>query len=166
MKPRELTVQDVALFSRLIVEKADYEGLSEEEKQNCTLALTAAKAFAAGYAGLDMDTVDLDDVAYAVLVIAAEMVDNHQMTNSKPARTLYFKGLGGFFTSLVGLFSLMFSLYRFRTSFMNPSMRAALSCFMRSVKCPYRSSVKAAEAWPRLPWMVLTSSPARMELTA
>ena len=95
MKPRELTVQDVALFSRLIVEKADYEGLSEEEKQNCTLALTAAKAFAAGYAGLDMDTVDLDDVAYAVLVIAAEMVDNHQMTNSKPARTLYFKGGGG-----------------------------------------------------------------------
>lgn len=80
MKPRELTVQDVALFSRLIVEKADYEGLSEEEKQNCTLALAAAKAFAAGYAGLDMDTVDLDDVAYAALVIAAEMVDNHQMT--------------------------------------------------------------------------------------
>ena len=80
MKPRELTAQDVALFSRLIVEKADYEGLSEEEKQNCTLALTAAKAFAAGYAGLDMDAVDLDDVAYAVLVIAAEMVDNHQMT--------------------------------------------------------------------------------------
>lgn len=80
MKPRDLTAQDVALFSRLIVEKADYESLSGEEKQNCTLALAAAKAFAAGYAGLDMDTVDLDDVAYAVLVIAAEMVDNHQMT--------------------------------------------------------------------------------------
>lgn len=95
MKPRELTVQDVALFSRLIVEKADYEGLSEEEKQNCTLALTAAKAFAAGYAGLDMDTVDLDDVAYAVLVIAAEMVDNHQMTAQNPPEPCILRAWAG-----------------------------------------------------------------------
>ena len=86
MKPCELTAQDVALFSRLIVEKDDYEGLSGEEKQNCTLALAAAKAFAAGYAGLDMDTVALEDVAYAVLVIAAEMVDNHQMTTQYTGR--------------------------------------------------------------------------------
>ena len=45
-------------------------------------------------------------------------------------------------------------------------MRAALSSFMRSVKCPYRSRVKPALACPRLPWMVLVSSPARMALTA
>lgn len=80
MKPCDLSVQDVALFSRLIVERADYDSMSESEKQNCDMALTAAKAFAAGYSGLDINTTDLEDVTYAVLIIAAEMVDNHQMT--------------------------------------------------------------------------------------
>lgn len=32
---------------------------------------------------------------------------------------------------------------------MKPSIRAALSCLMRSVKCPQRSRVKAAVARPR-----------------
>ena len=50
-----------------------------------------------------------------------------------------------------GVFSLKFSLYRFKTPLIKPSMRAALSNFIRSVKWPYRSRVKAAEAWPRLP---------------
>lgn len=80
MKPCDLSVQDVALFSRLIVERADYDSMSESEKQNCYMALTAAKAFAAGYSGLDINATDLEDVTYAVLIIAAEMVDNHQMT--------------------------------------------------------------------------------------
>lgn len=59
----------------------------------------------------------------------------------------------------VGVFSLKFSLYRFKTPFIKPSMRAALSCFIRSVKWPYLSSVNAAEACPRLPCTVLISSP-------
>ena len=46
----------------------------------------------------------------------------------------------------VGVFSLKFSFYRFKTPLIKPSMRAALSCFIRSVKWPYLSSVNAAEA--------------------
>jgi hypothetical protein len=80
VKPCDLSVQDVALFSRLIVEKSDYDSLSESEKQSCDMALTAAKSFVAGYSGLDINATDLEDVTYAVLIIAAEMVDNHQMT--------------------------------------------------------------------------------------
>ena len=53
-----------------------------------------------------------------------------------------------------------------KLAFINASMRAALSCFMRSVKWPYRSNVNPALACPRLPWMVLISSPARIALTA
>lgn len=66
----------------------------------------------------------------------------------------------------VGVFSLKFSFYRFKTPLIKPSMRAALSCFIRSVKWPYLSSVNAAEACPRLPCTVLTSSPARIAFTA
>lgn len=33
------------------------------------------------------------------------------------------------------LFSLVFSLYRFKTAFAKPSMRSALAFFMASVKC-------------------------------
>ena len=87
MKPCELTPQDVAAFARLIVEQADYDGLSAAEKQTCTVALAAAKSFAAGYAGLDIENTELEDVAYAVLTIAAEMVDNHQMTAQYTGQT-------------------------------------------------------------------------------
>ena len=80
MLPCEITPQDVAAFARLIVDAADYAGLSAGEKQACEMALAGAKAFAAGYTGLNMAETMLEDVAYAVLTIAAEMVDNHQMT--------------------------------------------------------------------------------------
>ena len=66
----------------------------------------------------------------------------------------------------VGVFSLKFSFYRFKTPLIKPSMRAALSCFIRSVKWPYLSRVNAAEACPRLPCTVLISSPARIAFTA
>ena len=45
------------------------------------------------------------------------------------------------------MFSLKISLYRFKTSLMKLSIRAALSFFICSVKCPYLSSVKAAVAF-------------------
>ena len=81
MKPCDLTPLDVAMFARLIVEADDYYGLSDAEQQTCAMALAAAKSYAAGYTGLDIETTELEDVAYAVLTIAAEMVDNHQMTD-------------------------------------------------------------------------------------
>lgn len=80
MKPCELTAKTVAAFARLIVSYDDYDALPDVEKAECEGALSAAKGFAAGYTGLDIETTALEDVAYAVLVIAAEMVDNHQLT--------------------------------------------------------------------------------------
>lgn len=80
MLPCEITPQDVAAFARLIVDAADYDGLSGGEKQACEMALAGAKSFAAGYTGLNMAETALEDVAYAVLTIAAEMVDNRQVT--------------------------------------------------------------------------------------
>ena len=43
-------------------------------------ALSAARSYCAAYAGIDLDTVAFEDVAYAVCVAAAEMLDNRQMT--------------------------------------------------------------------------------------
>lgn len=61
---------------------------------------------------------------------------NLELTIIKPAHSLKIQGVSGFFLPLYGEFSLMFSLYRFKTLLMKLSIRAALSCFMRSVKCP------------------------------
>ena len=61
---------------------------------------------------------------------------NLGLTIIKPAHSLKIQGVSGFFLPLYGEFSLMFSLYRFKTLLMKLSIRAALSCFMRSVKWP------------------------------
>ena len=74
------SMPDMAAFARLIVEKAEYDELSDAEKQGCAMALEAAKSYVAGYTGLDIETTELEDIAYAVLVIATEMLDNRQMT--------------------------------------------------------------------------------------
>ena len=81
MKPCDLSAADIALFSRKIIEAAEYEGLSDLEKQECDAALAAAKAVAASYTGLNMATVEHEDITYAIKVLAAEMIDNHQITS-------------------------------------------------------------------------------------
>ena len=80
MRPGELTAADVALFARKILDKTDYEALPEGERAGCEAALSAARSYCAAYAGIDLDTVAFEDVAYAVCVAAAEMLDNRQMT--------------------------------------------------------------------------------------
>lgn len=80
MKPRELTAADIALFARVITEPGEYETLSEAEQAELEAVLASAKAAAGAYTGLDMETTDFADVAYAVKVMAAEMIDNHQVT--------------------------------------------------------------------------------------
>lgn len=87
-------------------------------------------------------------------------------TQRKPARPIENTGFERVRSIFWSEFSLTFSLYRFITSFMKLSIRAALSRFMRSVTWPYLSSVKAAVAWPKFPCTVLISSPARMAFTA
>lgn len=80
MRPCDLTAVDIALFSRKIVDGAEYEWLTDLEKRECEDALAAAKAVAGSYTGLDMAAVAHEDLAYAVKVLAAEMIDNHQIT--------------------------------------------------------------------------------------
>lgn len=80
MRPCDLTAADVALFARKVLDAAEYEELSDLEKQECEGALAAAKAAAGAYTGLDMEKTELEDLAYAVKVMAAEMIDNRQIT--------------------------------------------------------------------------------------
>lgn len=80
MKVRELTASDIALFSRLIMDSSEFDTLTDLEKRECESALAAAKAVVEGYTGLDMATTEQEDLAYAVKVLAAEMIDNHQIT--------------------------------------------------------------------------------------
>ena len=80
MKVRELTASDIALFSRLIMDSSEFDTLTDLERRECESALTAAKAVVEGYTGLDMATTEQEDLAYAVKVLAAEMIDSHQIT--------------------------------------------------------------------------------------
>lgn len=81
MKVCDLKAADIAVFSRMILEAAEYNSLTDLEKQECEAALAAAKAVAGGYTGLDMATTEHEDLTYAVKVLAAEMIDSHQITS-------------------------------------------------------------------------------------
>ena len=70
MRPCDLMAADIALFSRKILNTAEFDELSVLEQRECEDALAAAKAAAA----------EQEDLAYAVKVLAAEMIDNHQIT--------------------------------------------------------------------------------------
>lgn len=76
MRPCDLTAADIAFFSRKIIEPEEYGALSPMEQSECEGALSAAKAAAGAYTGLDMEKTELEDLAYAVKVMAAEMIDN------------------------------------------------------------------------------------------
>ena len=81
MKPCDLKAEDIALCARNITETAEFSDLSDLEQQECEDALAAAKGFAGSYAGIDVTTTEFEDVTYAIKVIAAEMIDNHQITS-------------------------------------------------------------------------------------
>ena len=81
MRPCDLMAADIALFSRKILNTAEFDELSVLEQQECEDALAAAKAAAAAYTGLDIEATEQEDLDYAVKVLlAAEMIDNHQIT--------------------------------------------------------------------------------------
>ena len=81
MAPSELKAVDVAFFARKITESSEFEGLSGSEKSECEDALTAAKAAACAYTGLSLyDMARYEDITYAIKVMAAEMLDNHQIS--------------------------------------------------------------------------------------
>lgn len=80
MIPAEIRAVDIALFARLILDEADYPALSDAERMDCEAALAASKAAVEGYTGLSMLDCQLEDISYAIKAMAAEMVDNHQIT--------------------------------------------------------------------------------------
>lgn len=80
MRPCDLTGVDIAMFSRKILDSTEYDELTDLERRECEDALAAAKAVAGSYTGLDIETAEHADLAYAVKVLAAEMIDNHQIT--------------------------------------------------------------------------------------
>lgn len=81
MTPFELKPVDIAFFARKVTEYSEYEGLSDLEKMECEDALEAARAAACAYTGIDMsEMAAYPDITYAIKVMAAEMIDNHQVT--------------------------------------------------------------------------------------
>ena len=80
MKPCELQVYDIAFFARKVASASEMSSLTPEEILECESALAAAKAVAGNYTGLDIESVEFEDITYAVKVLAAEMIDNHQIT--------------------------------------------------------------------------------------
>ena len=80
MRPCDLTAADIAFFSRKIIEPEEDGALSPMEQSEREGAWSAAKAAAGANTGLDMEKTELEDLAYAVKVMAAEMIDNRQIT--------------------------------------------------------------------------------------
>ena len=72
------------------METAEYADLPEGERDICLAALSAATGFVKNYTGIKLDetaarekTAEYDvakELGYAVKVIAAEMIDNRQVT--------------------------------------------------------------------------------------
>lgn len=86
MKPCEVTPALAARFARLVDSDAEYEALTEAEKREIALHLSAARGFVGGYAGLDMETCPFEDVTAALLMVFAEMTDNRQVTQQYTGR--------------------------------------------------------------------------------
>ena len=80
MMPCDLIGVDIALFARKATDLAEYNALDPEEKRECEDALAAAKAVVGSYTGLDIEKTEHEDLTYAVKVLAAEMIDNRQIT--------------------------------------------------------------------------------------
>ncbi|MDY3691822.1 MAG: hypothetical protein SO072_07615 [Dysosmobacter sp.] len=78
----------IALFARKITDESEFNDLSKDEREECIVALHCAADFVRSYTGLGLSYDDLEktgdpylsDVCYAIKVLAAEMIDNHQVT--------------------------------------------------------------------------------------
>lgn len=76
-----LSAVDVALFSRTITTAEEFETLGADEQRDCEDALHCAVAFVLDYTGLaTLNPTPSQALEYAVKTVAAEMLDNRQMT--------------------------------------------------------------------------------------
>lgn len=76
-----MTAADVALFGRMITDADEFETLSVDEQRDCENALHCAVAFVLDYTGLaTLNPAPSKALEYAVKTVAAEMLDNRQIT--------------------------------------------------------------------------------------
>lgn len=85
-----VTVEEVAVFARLCLETAEYADLPEGERDICLAALSAAIGFVKRYTGIKLDETAAQkqgtgyevaaELGYAIKTVAAEMIDNRQVT--------------------------------------------------------------------------------------
>lgn len=80
MTVNELTPADLASYARYTLGADEFDSLPESTQSDITVALAAAKGFVKNYTGTDFDTNTAEELAVAVLVVGAEMLDNRQMT--------------------------------------------------------------------------------------
>jgi hypothetical protein len=80
MRVSELTPQILAVFSRRCLDADDWKTLDDAQKTEVQAALMAAKGYASGYTGVDLEQSNLEDVTIAILIIGSEMLDNRQLT--------------------------------------------------------------------------------------
>jgi len=74
----EITAFDLAVYARYAITLSDYNALAN--KGEIELALEAAKGYVRNYTNVDLDSSLDSELAVAVLVVGAEMLDNRQMT--------------------------------------------------------------------------------------
>lgn len=80
MTVSELTAADLAVYARYVLGADDFGALPIPTQSEVEMALAAAKGFVKNYTGTDFDTNTAEELAVAVLVVGAEMLDNRQMT--------------------------------------------------------------------------------------
>lgn len=80
MTVNELTAADLAVYARFALGADEFESLPIPTQREVEMALSAAKGFVKNYTGTDFDTNTAEELAVAVLVVGAEMLDNRQMT--------------------------------------------------------------------------------------
>ena len=80
MTVSELTAADLAVYARYVLGADDFGSLPIPTQSEVDMALKAAKGFVQNYTGTDFEKNISEDLAVAVLVVGAEMLDNRQMT--------------------------------------------------------------------------------------
>ena len=80
MTVNELTPAGLASYARYTLGQDEFDSLPEETAADVTMALAAAKGFVKNYTGTDLEANTSEELAVAVLVLGAEMLDNRQMT--------------------------------------------------------------------------------------
>lgn len=85
-----VTAEETAVFARLCLDEDEYAGLPASDRDLCRSALSAAIGFVKRYTGIKLDETAAQkqgtgyevaaELGYAIKTVAAEMIDNRQIT--------------------------------------------------------------------------------------